>query len=132
MMDARDQQMLDANWDRMRRAITSAAEEYRRTADAMGRITFDDHKGQRRSPDAIINELSYAANVGPHYVELIHRLAMWAESINEIETHAASAGPARCTYTIDDPYTTCVLTAGHTLPFDGGEHHVSADGVMFR
>lgn len=131
MNDAAVDQLREANWGRMREALTRAATQYQRAADELEQISFVSTAGVRRSPDAIISQAALTGDVGRDYAELMHRLATWAESINDLELHAARPTQT-CGYAIDDPETTCVLTAGHTLPLDGGLIvHMSADGVKF-
>jgi len=126
-----DDQLREANWDRMRESLVRAAREYRRVADELEAIPFDSAAGLRRSPDAIISQAALTGNLGREYSELMHRLAIWAESINEIDRHAAVS--QRCGYKIDDPVTRCVLAPDHTFPREGGlTVHVSEDGVMFQ
>lgn len=127
-----DEQLRAANWERMRQALASAATEYRRAADGLEAISFTRHDGRPRSPEAIISEASMTMGSGTGSI-LVHRLAMWAETINEIDRHDVNHLEKRsvCPYSIDDPYTKCVLDEGHSLPFDDGLAHVSGDGVMF-
>jgi hypothetical protein len=130
-VNSRDQQLLDANWGRMRTAIERAATEYRRIADELEAIDFDSRTGVRRSPDAIISQAALIADAGRVHAELTHRLATWSESINEI--HRYDAPSQFCGYKITDPETVCVLEPGHVLPTDDGLLvHVSAEGRMFR
>jgi hypothetical protein len=131
-MGAPDQQLLDANWHRMRTAIERAATEYERIAAELRGITFGSRTGGNRSPDAIISQAALTADPGRVHADLMHRLATWAETINELHRHGISSR-ILCPYTIDDPERSCVLTAGHDLPTDAGMLvHMSADGVMFR
>lgn len=137
-MNARDEQLLTANWDRMRLAITRATTEYRRIADELDGISFVSTAGLQRSPDAIISQAALTADPGRIHADMIHRLATWAETINELLQHRASipegtiSSRILCDYAIDDPDRSCVLTLGHGLPTDDGlVVHVSADGVTF-
>lgn len=124
-----DEQLREANWGRMRDAIRVAAREFRRTADELEAIQFVRQNGKRRTPDSIISQAALIMNTNAESI-LIHRLATWAETINEIDQHEAA--PRLCGYQITDPVTRCVLAPGHTLPTDDGLMvHVSADGVMF-
>lgn len=128
-MSAANDQLRDANWERMRTAITDASSEYRKLADELDRIPFDNSRG-RRSPDAVISEAALTAgnNIA---ARMLHRMAGWAESINEIDLHAAS-NRELCGYTIDDPVTSCVLDRGHQLPTDSGMVvHVNEHGGTF-
>lgn len=135
-MSTPDDQLVEANWERMRTALTDAAREYRRLADSLERIPFENSRG-RRSPEGIISEVSLTAHTNTA-ATLTHRLVCWAETINEIQRRQAAAPEGTigtrilCPYTITDPDTSCVLTAGHTLPLDDGLIvHLSADGVTF-
>lgn len=130
-MSAADDQLREANWSRVREALARAARDYRRAADELEAIPFDNAKGIRRTPDAIISQAALTGNVGREYAELMHRLATWSESINELERHAAAASQI-CGYRITDPYRVCILAPGHDLPKDDGLLvHVSEDGVTF-
>jgi hypothetical protein len=131
-----DDQLVEANWERMRTALTDAAREYRRLADSLERIPFENSRG-RRSPEGIISEVSLTAHTNTA-ATLIHRLVCWAETINEIQRRQASAPEGTissrilCDYTITDPDRSCVLTAGHSWPKDDGlTAHMSESGVMF-
>ena len=125
-----DDILREASWARMRTAITDAAKEYRRLADSLERVPFDNSRGHH-APEAIISEVALTANTNTA-ATLVHRLASWAETINETERHAAGSSVPLCGYSIDDPYRVCVLQPGHAVPLDDGLLvHVSADGVMF-
>lgn len=131
-----DEMLRDANWKRMRSSIERAATEYRRIADDLEAINFDSTKGIRRSPDAVISQAALTADPGRVFADLMHRLATWAESINEIPKGAIeSTGEETrriCGYQIGGSLRTCVLIPGHDLPVDDGlTVHVDEDGVMF-
>ena len=129
-MSAADDQLQAANWDRMRTAITDAANEYRRLADQLERVPFENSRGQR-APEAIISEVALTAYTNTA-ATLIHRLASWAESINEIERHRARAASRRCGYRTTDPVAVCVLDPDHG-PIDTGiSSHMTGAGVSFR
>lgn len=125
---SREDGIREANWTRMRTALTDAAREYRRVADELEAIQFENSDGLR-SPEQVISRAALLTN-GNTAATMVHRLACWTETINEIDRHA---GPETCGYTIDDddPRTICVLEPGHRLPYDEGPIHVSASGVMF-
>jgi hypothetical protein len=128
-MSAANDQLRAANWERMRTAITDAASEYRKLADELERIPFDNSRG-RRAPEAVISEAALTAgnNIA---ARMLHRMAGWAESICEIDRYAAQTTQI-CGYTIDDPHTTCVLAPGHQLPTDSGMTvHVNEHGGTF-
>jgi hypothetical protein len=82
-VNSRTQQLLDANWGRMRRDIERASTEFRRTAELLDAIDFDSLQGERRAPEAIISQAALVMNTRADS-DLIHRLALWAESINEL------------------------------------------------
>lgn len=130
-VDDANAQLLRANWDRMRQAIERAAIQYERTAEELRAINFDSTAGVRRSPDAIISQAALTADPGRAYADLMHRLATWAESINEILQHpVATYSRALCSHRFGD--LRCVLNADHG-PIDAGESaHMTGDGVAFR
>lgn len=125
---AHEKQWTAANWERIGRDIERAAVEFQRTADALREIPLTKPDGAYRAPESVISQAALTMNTSAG-ADLIHRLATWAEAINEMWQHPADD---RCMYTINDPHTECVLKAGHTLPTDDGLRvHVSADGVQF-
>jgi hypothetical protein len=136
-----DRTLLEANWTRVRIAIDNTAREYERTAEELRSIPFDNSKGFRRAPEAIISQAALTADSGRTHADLMHRLATWAEAINEILRHQAAAPEGTvssrtlCPHRIPDPDApdrSCVLSAGHSLPTaDGLTVHVDEDGVMF-
>lgn len=130
-MSRSEEQLVEANWVRMREAITRHAVQIRRMADELEAISFDSSKGVRRSPDAIISQAAMVALGGSDNATLIHRLATWAETISEIQQHKAES--TSCNYTSDDPiYRRCILEPDHSLPIiAGGTEHVAADGSVF-
>lgn len=130
-----DDQLRDANWARMRTAITDAASDYRKLADELERIPFENSRG-RRTPEAIISEaaLSSGNNIA---AQMLHRMAGWAESINEIERYAAreaTSSRVLCPVvkTFGDDTWTCVLSSGHSGPDRKGVlAHMTASGAEF-
>lgn len=129
-MSTRDEQLLKANWDRINRDIERAAVEFQRTADALREIPLTKPDGTYRTAESVISQAALVMNTSAG-ADLIHRLATWAESINDVLQFPAG-GDTRCGHTIEDPTTVCVLGQGHTLPTeDGLIVHVSADGVKF-
>lgn len=127
-MNARDEQLLTANWDRMRQAITRATTEYRRIADELDGISFVSTAGLQRSPDAIISQAALTADPGRVHADMIHRLATWAETINELLQRPIE--PQRCGYMSGQ--LVCVLDRAHG-PIDVGvSAHMTGEGVAFR
>lgn len=143
-MSARQDQLLKANWDRMREALTRAAREHRRTAEALEQISFDvvrEGVTLRRSPDAVIAEVARVTHTSAN-ADLVHRLGTWAESINDLLINPLDRTPegaissrVLCPAALKDPDAPercCVLSAGHSLPTDDGlTVHVDEDGVLF-
>lgn len=130
-MNPEDARMVENNWTRMREALARAARDYRRVADELEAINFQDSKGIRRATDAIISQAALTSDSGRINADMIHRLAIWAETINELERRYGDGRPV-CDHTITDPDIACILTAGHSWPKnDGLTAHMSASGVMF-
>lgn len=108
-------------------------------ANDVQRIEEHDSRGKQRELAAVLGQTLHVVLWGVANLPL-QQMASWAESAYEIERYdAAQEVPAGnptglrilCGYTIDDPETVCVLTKGHTLPYDGGILHLSGAGVQF-
>ena len=82
-MGVRTEQLLTNNWERIERDIERAAVEFQRTADALREIAFTKPTGERRSPESVISQAALVMNTSAG-ADLIHRLATWAESINDL------------------------------------------------
>ena len=83
-----DDVLRKANWARMKAAIERAAVEFERTAAELRGIDFVRSNGQHRSPESIISQAALVAESGRTYSDLMHRLAIWAESINDCDRHS--------------------------------------------
>ena len=127
-MSAADDELRDANWKRMRQALSRAAVEYRRIADELDAIRFDSTAGIRRAPEAIISQAALTADPGRVHADLMHRLATWSESINEIERHAVVTASCPAVST-DGKGLVCVLGSGHDGDLRWGHEHT--DGTRW-
>lgn len=132
-MDANDQRLLDANWQRMRAAISTAASEYRQLADALESIRFTRHDGEQRPTSGIIGQVAYAVISNRIGADLVQRLALWSETIDDLQRHAATQ-PDRCgiVKSFGEDSWTCVLSPGHSGPERKGVlAHITASGSEF-
>lgn len=79
----RSEKLIAVNWGRMRRDIERASLDFRRTADLLDEIDFNNPQGERRSPESIISQAALVMNTSAP-ADLVHRLALWAEEINDL------------------------------------------------
>ena len=120
----------ESHYQRFLNARTTIVERLRKLADDIESLPENDHRGRRREPAALIGQVTHlllwgVANLG------LDRMASWADSVYEIRAYDAKEH-GQCGYSIDDPYTQCVLSKGHTFPIDDGMTvHVNSAGGQF-